>query len=241
MSEVRMSVVFRTVALFAVVTLVCSGCSRRREPSPEFSRASEEFNKLYAQRLDDAYLDPRMHEIEALLQRVSPDSLDAQSAADLLTRIRDGRARMQKALDEAQAASAAARTPSTVSNLSRELPPPAAPKAAVVTPDAGPTEALQPTAGMPMAEFSRRFSDCFQIAGPVNVQGTGARDSYDLVDSTRCRTAHPGFSDAIVVADGQAVLGIVPKASLIRPPPAPPAPEGDGGLVEAAAAGGDAG
>jgi hypothetical protein len=233
----------RILAVLAVVALTTAGCSRHREPSPEFSRASESFNKLYAQRLDDAFLDPKMREVEALLQRVPADSLDAQAAADLLTRIREGRTRMQKAQDDAQAAATAARTPSTVSNAPREgtaLPsarPPAPP------PDAGPPEAVQPTAGMPMAEFNRRFADCFQIAGPVDVQGAGARDSYDLIDSSRCRTAHPAFVDAIVVADGQAIMGVVPKSALVRPP-APPAPDGgtatvaDGGT---AAATGDAG
>jgi hypothetical protein len=237
-SEVSTETVPRLLAILALVVFSLSGCNRHRDPSPEFSRASESFNKLYAQKLDDAYLDPKMREVEALLQRVPADSLDAQAAGELLSRIRDGRARMQKALDDAQAAGAAARTPSTVSNAPREQPAEASPQpVAPPPPDAGPLEAVQPTAGMSMAEFNRRFADCFQIAGPVDVQGAGARDSYDLVDSSRCRTAHPSFVDAIVVADGQAILGVVAKASLLRPP-APPAPA-DGGTAPAAA--GDAG
>lgn len=231
----------RILVVLALVALSTIGCSRHRDPSPEFSRASESFNKLYGQRLDDAYLDPKMREVEALLQRVPPDSLDAQAATELLSRIREGRARMQKAQDDAQAAGAAARTPSTVSNAPRELlsdtrpktPPPPPPPV-----DAGPAESVQPTAGMPMDEFNRRFAGCFQIAGPVDVQGAGARDSYDLVDSSRCRTAHPSFVDAIVVADGQRILGVVAKSALLRPP-APPA--SDGGTTGAAAPAADAG
>ena len=237
-SKVSTSTVLRTLAILAVLAVAGSGCSRRREPSPEFSRASEAFNKLYAQRLDDAYLDPKMHEVEALLQRVPTDSLDAEAASQLLNRIHEGRARMQKAQDETEAASVAARTPSTVSNAPREATAESVPKPAAVPPppDAGPLEAIQPTAGMPMADFNRRFADCFQIAGPVNVQGAGAKDSYELVDSSRCRTAHPGFADAIVVADGQAVMGVVPKSSVIRPPPPPPPPTGEDGGAQAAAA-----
>ncbi len=223
----------RILAVLAVVAVTQGGCSRHRDPSPEFSRASEAFNKLYAQRLDDAFLDPRMRELEALLQRVPADSLDAQAAADLLNRIREGRARMQKALDDAEAAAAAARTPSTVSNAPREVLAETAPRPVAVTPpDAGSPEAVQPTAGMPLAEFNRRFADCFQIAGPVDVQGAGARDSYELVDVSRCRTAHPRFVDAIVVADGQALIGVVPKSALLRPPPPPPQ---DGGAAAATA------
>jgi hypothetical protein len=226
----------RILAVLAVLVLSCTGCSRHRDPSPEFSRASESFNQLYAQRLDDAFLDPKMREVEALLQRVPANSLDAQAAADLLSRIREGRARMQKALDDAQAAAAAARTPSTVSNAPREPSTEPAPKLTVVPPpDAGPPEALQPTAGMPLAEFNRRFADCFQIAGPVDVQGAGARDSYELVDVSRCRTEHPRFMDAIVVADGQAIIGVVPKSALVRPPPPPPVQDGGAGAPAPAA------
>lgn len=213
----------RPAAALAAIVLVFAGCSRRREPSPEYSRASEAFTKLYAQRLDDAYLDPKMREIEAQLQHVPADSLDAQAAADLLGRIRDGRARMLKAQEETQAASAAARTPPTVSVSPREpSPAPGAPPG-VAPPDAGPGEAVQPTAGMAVAEFNRRFSDCFQIAGPVTVTGAGGgqRDSYELVDTSRCRTAHPTFVNAVVIADGQSLMGVVPKSALVQMPPPP--------------------
>jgi len=216
----------RPAAVLAAIVLVVVGCSRRKEPSPEYSRASEAFTKLYAQRLDDAYLDPKMREIEAQLQRVPADSLDAQAAADLLGRIRDGRARMLKLQEETQAAAAAARLPPSVSLSPRE--PSAAPGAppGAPPPDAGPAEAVQPTAGMPVAEFNRRFSDCFQIAGPVTVTGAGGgqRDSYELVDSSRCRTAHPTFVNAVVIADGQSLMGVVPKSALVQLPP-PPGPQ----------------
>jgi hypothetical protein len=242
-SGVSTEAVHRKVAVLAALALACVGCSRHREPSPDFSRASESFNKLYAQRLDDAFLDPKMREIEALLQRVPTDSLDAQAAKDLLNRIREGRARMQKAQDDAQAASAAARTPSTVSLSPREAPAePAAPRPPPTPPDAGPAEAVQPTAGMSVAEFNRRFADCFQVAGPVTVQGTGQRDSYELVDVSRCRTAHPTFVDVIVVADGQSVMGVVAKSALLQPPtPDAGAAAPDAGPSAASAPAADAG
>jgi len=79
--------------LAVVLLLALTGCARK-EPSPEFTRASERFNKLYAKELDDAYVDPAIHEVEALLEKVPADSLDAQAAAQLLTRIRDNRSRL---------------------------------------------------------------------------------------------------------------------------------------------------
>jgi hypothetical protein len=225
----------RKLAVLAALVLVSAGCSRRREPSPEYARASDAFNKLYAQRLDDAFLDPKMREIEALLQRVPDDSIDAPAASELLGRIREGRARMLKLQEDTQAASASARTPSTVSLTPRETGPAPAPSPAAAAPDAGPSEAVQPTAGMSMVEFNRRFADCFQIAGPVTVEGAGQRDSYELVDSSRCRAAHPTFTNALVIADGQSLMGVVSKSALIQPPPPPP-PDG-GGAAPAADAG----
>ena len=82
--------------LAVVLLLVVTGCARK-EPSPEYTRASERFNKLYAKELDDAYVDPAIHEVEALLEKVPADSLDAQAAAQLLNRIRTNRARIEQA------------------------------------------------------------------------------------------------------------------------------------------------
>ena len=102
----------RPFALLLALSLAGAGCSRK-EPSPEFTRASEKFNKLYAQQLDDAYLDPGMREVEALLEKVSPDSLDAAAARQLLTRIREGRGRFEQADQDRAKAMAQARIPPT--------------------------------------------------------------------------------------------------------------------------------
>lgn len=214
--------------LAVVLLLVLTGCARK-EPSPEYTRASERFNKLYAKELDDAYVDPAIREVEALLEKVPPDSLDAQAAAQLLTRIRENRTRIEQASNDREKAMAAARTAPTFSgpSVSAPLPPPSSRPSPPPAPDAGPPSA--PTAGMAMRDFNRLFGDCFELAGPVEVNGRGPRDSYTMVDSDRCRRTMPGLVDSIVLADSETVMGLVPKSALKRtlpdggaPPPAPP-------------------
>lgn len=217
--------------LAVVLLLMVTGCARK-EPSPEYTRASERFNKLYAKELDDAYVDPAIREVEALLEKVPADSLDAQAASQLLTRIRENRARIEQASTDRNKALATARTGPTFSGPSVS-PPPGPPQGAsrpapAAAPDAGPPSA--PTAGMPMREFNRLFGDCFEAAGPVEVNGRGPRDSYAMVDSDRCRRAMPGLASSVILADSEAVMGIVPRSALRRtladggaPPAAPDA------------------
>ena len=214
--------------LAVVLLLVVTGCARK-EPSPEYTRASERFNKLYAKELDDAYVDPAIREVEALLEKVPADSLDAQAAAQLLTRIRENRTRIEQASKDREKALAAARTAPTFSgpSVSAPLSPPSSRPSAPPAPDAGPLSA--PTAGMAMRDFNRLFGDCFEQAGPVELNGRGPRDSYTRVDSDRCRRAMPGLVNSLVLADSETVMGLVPKSALRRtlpdggaPPPAPP-------------------
>lgn len=206
-----------TRSLSLVLLLAFTGCGRK-EPSPEYTRASERFNKLYAKELDDAYLDPAMHEVEALLEKVPPDSLDARAAAQLLTRIRENRSRLEQVSKDRETALAEARTPPNFSGRSVSPPAPSATPASGARPpppaDAGPPSA--PSAGMSTRDFNRLFGDCFEPAGPVEVNGRGTRDSFTMLDTNRCRTALPGMVNSVVLADGQTVLGVVPKTALTR-------------------------
>ncbi|MGZ6140868.1 MAG: hypothetical protein ACXWLA_09340 [Myxococcaceae bacterium] len=206
-----------TRSVLLLLLLALAGCARK-EPSPEYTRASERFNKLYAKELDDAYLDPAMHEVEALLEKVPPDSLDAQAASQLLARIRENRTRLEQVSKDRDTALAEARTPPNFSGRSVG-PPPAPPPPAPGTrpppaPDAGPPSA--PSAGMSTSEFNRLFGDCFEPAGPVEVNGRGTRDPFAMVDSSRCRSALPGMQNSVVLADSQTVLGVVPRSALTR-------------------------
>jgi hypothetical protein len=172
-----------------------------------------------------------MHAVEGLLAKVSPDSLDAAAAADLLKRIRENRARMEQASKERETALAEARTPPSYSgrSVSPPPPPPTTPSSGQRPPppvDAGPASA--PSAGMSTRDFTRMFGDCFEPAGPVEVNGRGTRDSFTMVDTSRCRSLLPGMVNSVVLADSQTVLGVVPKTALTRvvvdggAPPAPP-------------------
>lgn len=222
----------RGLALMLTLSLAGAGCSRK-EPSPEFTRASERFNKLYAQQLDDAYLDPGMREVEALLEKVSPDSLDAAAAQQLLTRIREGRARFAQADKERAQAMAQARVPPTYGGSTPTVTPSSSPgPVARPVADGGSQAPSAPTAGMSTRDFTRYFGDCFEPAGPVEVNGRGTRDSFAMADQARCRQALPTMVNSIVLADAQTVLGVVPKSALQRTPVdggTPPAPPDAGG------------
>ncbi len=206
--------------LLAVGLLVASlaACPKRREPSADFSRASEAFSRLYARELDDAFLDPALRDIEALLGHVPEDSLDAQAAADLRARIVQGRTRMQKVITDRQAASAAALAPPAFNAANTRSAPAAAPAPAPrPQADAGTGVPTQPTAGMSVRDFNRLFGDCFQAAGPVTVIGRGQRDTWTLSDASGCQTRFPTFVASVVIGDGDALLGVVPKSSLVPP------------------------
>src|SRR5262249_54255898 len=134
------------------------------------------------------------------------------------------------------AAMAQARVPPTFTGGSVGTPTssvtPAAGRAGV---DAGAaaTPAV-PTAGMSTRDFNRYFGDCFEPAGPVEVNGPGARGSFALPDSARGRQQLPTLVTSLVLADAQRVMGVVPKSALQRPlgdggaPPPPAAPDAGG-------------
>src|SRR5262249_7735656 len=71
----------------AVAVLMVSGCARKQQPSEQYAQAHQLFSKLYAAQLDDAFGDPAMVQVDALLRQVSPDSSDWRAARDLARRI----------------------------------------------------------------------------------------------------------------------------------------------------------
>jgi hypothetical protein len=232
----------RGCATLAVVLLLAAGCPRKTGPSADYAQASARYTQLHADKLDDAFVDPAMDEVVAMLERVPSSSVDAPGAQDLLKAIHDGRAEVQARADALK----------KDMDVLREPPPPgtfapSSPSVADSSPvpvrlpidagrDAGPQE---PYSGMTLADFQRYFGDCFDPDTPVNVVGVGLRDTYALKGYNRCKDALPGFDQRIVVTDRQSVLGVMPKSAVQvverdagppPPPPSPPAPsEADSG------------
>ena len=210
-----------------LLTLAATACREPARASPEYARAHGRFAQLYAQKLDDAYVDPEMARIEALLAQVPAGSRDAPAARELQARISEGRARSlgerrarEKALAEAHAPLAAPTAPVT--------PPPnrsPEPGDAGVggRPDAG-QEAdgglagQGPGPGTPEDEVAHRFRGCFQRAQDITIVGRGLRTSYSMVDRLSCRLEYPAQVGQVLLMEEGKVLALVPASSLRTEP-----------------------
>ena len=206
-----------------LLTAAPLACRKPAQPSEEYSQAHTRFGKLYAEKGDEAFLDPRLEEIESLLARVPPDSLDVGAANDLKARITNGKAQAtatQKAKDDALAK---AREPGTMPagfntpSRQQEEPPPPPPPAAE-RPDAG-TDAGEPSVpeiGTPLSQLASGFNGCFVKGESLNVQGRGMRDRWELVDRVACRQQYGSLADQVLIIEDGKVLGMAPKGSIQR-------------------------
>lgn len=193
--------------LLAISLALCPGCHKKRGPSEQFGQAHLQFTRLYAAKLDDAYRDPQIAGIEQLLLQVPEDSLDFAAAQELLRRIREGRL----ALEAADKARSAAQAKAMESGGYQRMNDRAAGPASAPPEDAG---AAHPMAGMALAEFTRRFSNCFRSSDAVDVIGRGKMDSWELKDIANCRDRHPGFDAQFVLTDARQVSMVIPKAAV---------------------------
>ncbi len=214
-----------------LITLAPAACRKQSAaPSPEYDQAHQRFSKLYSQKLDDAFLDPQMDEIQALLQQVPADSLDAQSAKELDQRIRDGRARMEKAQKEQADAIASAHKVDTFPSTPAAPEPEEAPKPAEEPKDAGAKD-QGPVVGSPASELPAGYLGCFHSSKPITVTGRGLRDAWEMSDATKCSQAYPGFVAQVILVEDGKVLAVLPKSSVQVTYPDGGAPRGspDGG------------
>ncbi len=210
---------FAGLVVTLLIALAPAACTKSPgPPSEEYSQARARFNKLYGQKLDEAFLDPAMDEIEEQLQRVPTDSMDSQPAKELIQRIQDGRNRMQAAQQEKEDAIASARRfddfpasdrPAVPSPPTEEPPAPSA-----EPPDAGPPASAGPVSGSPASELRTGYQRCFRQGESVNVTGKGQRETWEMEDRQACRRAYGSFVDQLVLIEDGRVLAVLPKNAI---------------------------
>ncbi len=187
------------------------------------------YQQLYASELDDAYGDPKMDEVVALLRKVDPRSGDASAAQTLLGTIQRGREELAKErADRERMAAAAARSVTTAPTTFDTG------KAVYASePDAGPPE--DPFApGAPVAELNKQSGGCLVDNEPFTEQGTGVGGTvYRVAPSETCRSKLPGLvGQVVLVVNGK----IYRRTADPRPPPPPAAATPDAGAPAKTAA-----
>src|SRR5258707_8504871 len=108
------------VLLLASSLVWTAGCRRQKLPSQEFAAANRLFVRVYGEKLEDAFVDPRMAQVEQLLNEVGVGTADYPGAQELLGRIRTGREKAQKELNARRELMRAANAP--VEMTSRWVP-----------------------------------------------------------------------------------------------------------------------
>ncbi len=104
-------------AVIVILAVALAGCRRHTGPDANYQKASQLFQQLYATELDDAYGDPKIDEVVALLKQVAPRSIDAERASQMLGSIERGRAALAKERAEREKLTAAASATSAVNAI----------------------------------------------------------------------------------------------------------------------------
>ena len=190
-------------------------CRKPAKPSEEYTQAHTRFSKLYAQKGDDAFLAPEMAEVESLLARVPPDSMDAPAANELRARIQTGRQQAQ------------AREKAKKDALAKLHAPGEQPAGFNTAPSSAPTPSEEPTdagtdagvagvpgIGTPVAQLASGFSGCFQKGEPLEVRGRGLRERWELADLAACRQQYGSLQDQVLIVEDGKVLAQVSKSSI---------------------------
>ncbi len=194
-------------------------CRKPAQPSEAYTQAHTLFGKLYGARGDEAFLDPQMDQVEALLSQVPPDSLDAQAANDLRARIQTGKQQAQAREKARNDALADARTPEAMPSGFGSAPEPApsapteeAPEAQAEPPDAG--TGGGPGIGTPVTQLASGFSGCFQKGEQIDVKGRGLRDRWELQDRAACRQQYGALQGQVLIIEEGKVLALVSKSAI---------------------------
>jgi hypothetical protein len=231
------------VLLVAVLALAFACTRSAPKPDANYERASQIYQQLFAAQLDDAYGDPKMNEVEALLKKVDSASADAASAQTMLGAIQHGREELAKDRAARDRVTAAAAAPVKMPNIDPDKIL-AASKAAAGPADAGaPSDAYGP--GASIAELNSSTGGCLVAYEPFTETGTGKTGTvYRLSSAPLCTKALPSFDgQAVLVTDGLiyrrlAASSLSPPVPIALPPgapssqqPIPPAPQPPGAPV----------
>jgi hypothetical protein len=197
------------LALLAVAMVAC----RRPQPSPQFLQASQLYNALYTKSLDDAYGDPKMKDVDDLLQQVDPASSSAADAHELQAKVEAGMKEYAEREARVRAEEQALEKPARWAG-STQADLPAAPPAAT----AG------PTLEMTRDDFLAHFGDCFDFKGEYR-QGDKAGEAYG-VRSGPCEARYKQFVSNLVVLLDNKVKALVALSDVktITPDAGAPAP-----------------
>jgi hypothetical protein len=215
-------------AALCLVSLTLAACHRTTGPDENYQRAAALYQQLYATQLDDAYGDPRMDEVVALLRKVDGHSVDAQAAQTMLGAIQHGREALAKDRAEREKLSAGATAPAARASIDPER------VLAANAEDAGSVEQDPFGPGASIADLNTQTGGCLLDNEPFNEQGTGKTGTvYRVAPSEGCRSKLPGMAgQAVLVSDGK-IYRRIPDP---RPPepPRPAAPPDAGAPAPAA-------
>lgn len=202
------------LAVGVCAAVLALGCSKRPGPaSPEFQKARQQYLDLLAKDgPNDVYLDPGITAVRMSLDRVPPDSVDADAAKSLAGTIDKGiaEAKANQAAREAAKAETAKAADAPVPSLGGGAQAPAVAAAQPAQP-AQPAPTDGPHEGMSAAEFQTKFGGCFDKDSVFKDTQGHTGDAYVL--SAACATRYPSFKDQLVLVSNAKVLNVVPRSA----------------------------
>ena len=208
----------------ACALALAAACARYSgAPDPNFAKARELYQQLYATQLDEAYGDPRMDEVVSLLQGVHRRSVDAPSALALLHAIENGRAELAKIHAEREKLSQAAAAEVAAQRTTID------PAHVLEEPDAGPIQDPYGP-GASISQINKDTGGCLVSAEPFHELGTNKTGTlYRLAPNPACKDRLPGFVGQVVMMSEGQMYRRIPESQVPRPAAAADAGVADGG------------
>ncbi|HYV66115.1 MAG TPA: hypothetical protein VE964_07715 [Myxococcales bacterium] len=208
----------------ACALALVAACGRwSGQPDPNFAKARDLYQQLYATQLDEAYGDPRMEEVVSLLLSVRRRSVDAPSAQALLHAIENGRAELARVHAEREKLSQAAAAEVAAQRTTID------PTYVLEGPDAGTVQDPYGP-GASIAQINKDSGGCLVSAEPFHETGTNKTGTlYRLAPNPACKDRLPGFVGQVVMMSEGQMYRRIPESQAPRPAAAPDAGVADAG------------